>query len=90
MAKVRLRELVPQRVDLVSEPEIIVELGSPAKVILKAADDTASDLIVIGARGAGAFARLSSHFGSVAHKVVCRATCPVLTVRPLPGRDREQ
>jgi nucleotide-binding universal stress UspA family protein len=90
MAKVRLRELVPQRVDLVAEPEIIVEMGWPAEVILKAADETASDLIVIGAHGAGALTRLASHFGSVAHKVVCRAVCPVLTVRPLTDRDEER
>lgn len=90
MARVRLRDLVPQRVDLVAEPEIIVEMGSPADVILKAADHIASDLIVIGARGAGAWARLASHFGSVAHKIVCRALCPVLTVRPLTDRDKEQ
>ena len=88
MARVHLRDLVPQRVDLGSEPEIIVEMGSPANVILKAADDTVSDLIVIGARGAGGLARLASHFGSVAHKIVCRALCPVLTVRPLTDRVR--
>ena len=90
MARVRLRELVPQRGDLGPEPEVMVEMGAPAKVILKAAADTASDLIVIGARGAGALPRLASHFGSVAHKIVCRAVCPVLTVRPLTDRDKEQ
>lgn len=90
MARVRLRELVPLRVNLAATPDIIVEMGSPADVILKAADDTASDLIVIGARGAGALARLASHFGSVAHKIVCRAVSPVLTVRPLTDRDLEQ
>jgi nucleotide-binding universal stress UspA family protein len=88
-ARVRLRELVPLRVDLAATPDIIVEMGSPAEVILKAADDTASDLIVIGARGAGTLARLASHFGSVAHKIVCRAVCPVLTVRSLTDRDKE-
>ncbi|MBZ5664079.1 MAG: universal stress protein [Acidobacteriia bacterium] len=90
MARVHLRDLVSQRANLVAEPEIIVEMGSAADVILKAADHAASDLIVIGARGAGAFARLASHFGSVAHKIVCRAACPVLTVRPLHDRDKEQ
>ncbi len=85
MAKVRLRELVPKRDDLTSDLEVIVEMGSPAKVILKAADDTGSDLIVIGARGAGAVARMASHFGSIAHKVVSHAHCPVLTV----GGSRE-
>ena len=90
MARVRLRELVPQRSDVGPEPEVMVEMGAPAKVILKAAADTASDLIVIGARGAGALPRLASHFGSVAHKIVCRAVCPVLTVRPLTDRNKEQ
>ena len=90
MARVRLRELVPQRGDVGPEPEVMVEMGAPAKVILKAAADTASDLIVIGARGAGALPRLASHFGSVAHKIVCRAVCPVLTVRPLTDRNKEQ
>jgi len=89
MAIVHLRDLVPQGVDLGPEPEIIVEMGSPSDVILKAADDTVSDLLVIGARGAGALARLASHFGSVAHKIVCRALCPVLTVRPLTDRDKD-
>ena len=90
MARVRLRELVSQRGDVGPEPEVVVEMGAPAKVILKAAADTAADLIVIGARGAGALPRLASHFGSVAHKIVCRAVCPVLTVRPLTDQNREQ
>ncbi len=90
MARVRLCELVAQRGDLGPEPEVKVEMGRPAKIILKAAADTASDLIVIGARGAVALPRLASHFGSVAHKIVCRAVCPVLTVRPLTARNREQ
>ena len=83
MAKVRLRELVFNQADFVREPEVIVEMGSPAEVILKAAHAVRSDLIIIGARGAGGLPRLASHFGSVAHKIVCRAICPVLTVSPL-------
>jgi nucleotide-binding universal stress UspA family protein len=90
MAKLRLCELVSQPVDLGPEPQVIVEMGSPANIILKAAEDTASELILIGARGAGALPRLASHFGSVAHKIVCRAICPVLTVRPLTDRNKEQ
>jgi nucleotide-binding universal stress UspA family protein len=90
MAKLRLRDLVSQPVELGPEPQVIVEVGSPANVILRAAEDTASDLILIGARGAGALPRLASHFGSVAHRIVCRATCPVLTVRLLTDTDEEQ
>ena len=66
----------------------IVEMGSPAEVVLKAADDVTSDLIIIGAHGAGALPRVASHFGSVAHKIVCRAVCPVLTVRLTDRRQR--
>jgi nucleotide-binding universal stress UspA family protein len=80
MARVRLNELITPQVDLATTPEATVEMGSPADVILKVATDTASDLIVIGARGAGAFARFATHFGSIAHKVVSHAACPVLTV----------
>ena len=83
MAKVRLRELVFNQADFVAEPEIIVEMGSPAEVVLKAAHDVTADLIIIGAHGAGGLPRVASHFGSIAHKIVCRAVCPVLTVRPL-------
>jgi len=86
MAKVRLRKLVPQGLDLTAKPEIIVEMEPPAKVILRTAENCRSDLIVIGARGAGAYARLSTHLGSVAHKIVSRAMCPVLTVRPMTNQ----
>lgn len=81
MATVHLRELVPSRLPSAGAPEVIVEMGSPANVIIEAAEKGAADLIVIGARGAGSLARLASHFGSVAHKIVCGAPCPVLTVR---------
>jgi nucleotide-binding universal stress UspA family protein len=81
MATVHLRKLVPSRLSPAGGPEVIVEMGSPANVIVEAAEKVAADLIVIGARGAGSLARLASHFGSVAHKIVCGAPCPVLTVR---------
>lgn len=80
MARLHLNELVTPQFDLGSAPEIIVEMGSPANVILEAATERGSDLIIIGARGAGALARLATHFGSIAHKVVSHAACPVLTV----------
>ncbi len=81
MATVHLRELVPSRLPSAGAPEVIVKMGSPANVIIEAAEKVAADLIVIGARGVGSLARLASHFGSVAHKIVCRAPCPVLTAR---------
>ena len=80
MAKVRLRELIKPDFDLPGAPEAIVEMGAPADMILRIARDTAADLIIMGARGAGALARLTTHFGSIAHKVVSHAACPVVTI----------
>jgi nucleotide-binding universal stress UspA family protein len=80
MARVRLGKIVSLYPPLATAPDILVEVGSPANMILKIAVDLEADLIVIGARGAGAVARLASHFGSIAHKVVSHAHCPVLTV----------
>jgi nucleotide-binding universal stress UspA family protein len=80
MARVHLKDLITPQFDFASTWEAAVELGSPADMILKVATDKASDLIIIGARGAGALARLATHFGSIAHKVVAHAVCLVLTV----------
>jgi len=86
MARVRLRELVKPEFDFSGAPEIIVEMGSAADMILSVARDTAAHLIIMGVRGAGALARLATHFGSIAHKVISHAPSPVLTV----GRSREE
>jgi nucleotide-binding universal stress UspA family protein len=80
MARARLAELVRPESYLASTPDTSVEKGAPAETILRIAEGIASDLIVIGARGAGALARLATHFGSIAHKIVSHAACPVLTV----------
>ena len=81
LARVHLNDLVPREFYFSNASESVVKSGSPGEVILNIAADSASDLIVIGARGAGALARLKTHFGSIAHKVVAHASCPVLTVR---------
>jgi nucleotide-binding universal stress UspA family protein len=57
----------------------IIMSGSAAESILRAARSAEADLIVMGAH-AGASA--SAHTPcAVAHRVVCHASCPVLTVR---------
>src|SRR5262249_37064192 len=60
-----------------------VEKGDPADVILRLAEQTKCDLIVMGTHGRTG---LSHWFtGHVAAKVVQGAACPVLTVRwPFP------
>jgi len=55
--------------------------GIPADVLLRASED--ADMIVLGARGGGGFARL--HLGSVSDQVAHHAHCPVVIV---PHADR--
>jgi nucleotide-binding universal stress UspA family protein len=57
-----------------------VRMGNPFVEIVKYAEENKIDLIVIGTHGRGALMHLL--MGSVAEKVVRKAGCPVLTVRP--------
>lgn len=59
--------------------------GFPDEVILKTADSSGADLIIMGTRGLRGVQRIV--FGSVAEKVVKSAPVPVLTVRPESGEE---
>ena len=76
----RLREMIPSEPKLLYEPKVVVEIGPVAERILAVANELIADVIVMGVRGAGAFADTVSHFGSIAHRVVALAHCPVMTV----------
>lgn len=53
--------------------------GRPADTILAVAEETKADMVVIGARGVG---QLQEHvIGSVSHRVMTHATCPVFVVK---------
>lgn len=59
--------------------ESTVMEGDPVDMILRAAKETDSDVIVMGTHGRTALSRLL--LGSVAELVLRKAPCPVLTVR---------
>jgi|SRR5579863_1915056 len=77
----QLHEMVPADAVLRCRPEPTVIYGDPAEKLVELACEQAADLIVLGIRPTG-HAGISAHLGeNTAHKVVSRATCPVLTVR---------
>jgi nucleotide-binding universal stress UspA family protein len=61
-------------------------VGTPASEILRYADVTETDLLVLGARGLGTMSRLL--LGSVSETVLRHAHCPVLIVRERVQRER--
>jgi nucleotide-binding universal stress UspA family protein len=75
----QLRELVPGGTELHCKLDFEVAVGEPVLQILRIAEETKADLIVMGAKARKTLA------GNVprtkAYRVVCAARCPVLTVR---------
>ncbi len=61
-------------------------VGHPFVEILGYAVDTAADLIVMGTHGRGPVAHML--LGSVTERVIRKAPCPVLTVRPAGRGER--
>ncbi|MGH7274187.1 MAG: universal stress protein [Nitrospiria bacterium] len=58
----------------------IFKEGTPFLEILKTAQEIPADLIVLGTHGRSGFSHVL--MGSVAERVVRKASCPVFTVRP--------
>lgn len=56
----------------------VVAAGDPPGALLTAAEEQHADLLVVGTRGAGGFARL--HLGSVAHHLAHHTTVPLAIV----------
>jgi nucleotide-binding universal stress UspA family protein len=64
--------------------KLATRLGHPVVEILRYANEENVDLIVIGTHGRGPLGHMV--MGSVAERIVRKATCPVLTVHH-PGRE---
>jgi nucleotide-binding universal stress UspA family protein len=75
----QLQQLVPEAVRTWCAPEPVLRVGSPARELLRVAEDQDADLIVMGVHGRGAIDR--ALFGSTTQKVLRDARCAVLTVR---------
>ena len=75
--------LVASVVDRSLRVAVRTEDGPAAARILAVADSEGADLVVLGTHGRTGLSRLL--VGSVAEHVVQLASCPVVTVRPLPG-----
>jgi nucleotide-binding universal stress UspA family protein len=77
-----LRQLVTPEAEAWCKPEYFVESGDPAEKILEFANLREADLIVLGVRPEKGVPGAATHLPiATAHKIVARATCPVLTIR---------
>ncbi len=80
-ARQQMAELISNEIMQNLKPEIIVESGLAAEMILRIAENKQAGLIVMGAQRAS-WHSVAAHLPwTTASTVVCRATCPVLTVR---------
>jgi nucleotide-binding universal stress UspA family protein len=79
----QLRNLLPSNSGLKCKVEHLVEFHFAPEGITELATERDVDVIVMGVRESGMNApRLAAHMPwAIAHEVVCRAKCPVLTVR---------
>ncbi|MGM0386620.1 MAG: universal stress protein [Actinomycetota bacterium] len=58
----------------------IIDIGDPADVILRAAEEEGADVVVIGATGKGHIAELI--LGSVSDTVIRKSHLPLLVIKP--------
>lgn len=79
----QLRKLLPSNSGLKCNVEHLVEFHFVSEGIINVAKERDVDMIVMGVRESRMYApRLAAHVPwAIAHEVVCRAECPVLTVR---------
>lgn len=77
------KERVQSMVKYLEQEEIQFEVkhvfGEPGPTIVREANDHEADLVVLGSRGLNQFQQMV--LGSVSHKVIKRANCPVMVVK---------
>lgn len=78
----QLQEFVKKHTYNEVQPELVVDEGTAADLILSIAQERKADLIVMGTHGLRGFDRLM--LGSVTDRVMRIASCPVLAVREPP------
>jgi nucleotide-binding universal stress UspA family protein len=76
----KLMALVPTRLRQKVHPEPFVVPGEPSEEVLYLSRKRHTDLIVMGAHGASAFAAIARQ--GVVYKVMAHASCPVMTLSP--------
>lgn len=79
-AEYRLREVAEAATKAGVAVETRLEIGIPVEEIIRVAKGLPADMIIMGTHGRTGVSH--ALLGSVAEKVVRRAPCPVLTVRP--------
>ena len=77
--KQKLAELTPKETQFRCKPEFLMVIGEPVEEILRWAQKTRANLIVMGAKKRETFAGSIPH--TKAYRVVHRSDCPVLTIR---------
>ena len=78
-AELKLRKIARSKLKNF-DVEIVVEISSPATMIVKQAAKLRADLVIIATHGRTGIKRFL--LGSVAEHLVARCPCPVLTIRP--------
>ncbi|MDI6767751.1 MAG: universal stress protein [Bacteroidota bacterium] len=86
--KVELNQLVETQIAETLPARTIVRRGKPFLEIIKTASEEDVDLIIIATHGHTGVEHLL--FGSTAEKVVRKAPCPVLVVRPVESAENNE
>jgi nucleotide-binding universal stress UspA family protein len=78
-AKEMLADIHASRLESYPKTEMVVDIGSPAELLLKLAKDRHVDVLVTATHGRSELADLI--MGSTAEKLIRHAPCPVFVVR---------